>query len=76
MITCSFCPNQATMSIHGSPLCDECRAKVCFLCTEIQKKVVFTTECASHEIGVTFKGNRFMQDKAFMSGGPFEFEPQ
>ena len=76
MITCSFFFFFATMSFYGAPLCDSCRTQTCFLCSESKKKVVLTTECGPHEIGVTFKGNRFMDDKAFMSGGPFEFEPQ
>lgn len=76
MTVCNFCTNEATGAFYGSLLCDECRAKTCFFCSEIKKSVVFTDKCSSHEIGVTFKGNRFMEDKAFMSGGPFEFEPQ
>lgn len=76
MTVCTFCTNEATGVFYGSLLCDKCRTKTCFLCSELKNSVVFTDKCSSHEIGSPFKGNRFMEDKAFMSGGPFEFEPQ
>jgi len=75
MTSCSLCPNEATGIFYGSLLCDTCRENICFFCSELNKKVMVNSECPSHEIGAAFKGNRFMEDKAFMSGGPFEFEP-
>lgn len=76
MATCAFDTNEANGTYYGSPLCDACRGNICFLCSELDKTIKFKADCPPHSIGVPFKGNRFMEDKAFMSGGPFEFEPQ
>ena len=76
MVSCSFCETKANGTYYGSSMCDECRGRICFLCSEISKTVQFKEKCPSHEIGSPFKGNRFMEDKAFMAGGPFEFEPE
>lgn len=75
MNTCAYCPNPAFRNYQQTPICEKCNEAICFFCSERQKQVVFNDKCTKHIIGVPLKGNRFMEDKAFMSGGPFEFEP-
>ena len=76
MTKCTYCDEPATSVLYGSPVCDAIRGDICFICSERKQQIVFTDACSSHEIGIPFKGNRFMEDKAFMGGGPFEFEPE